>query len=354
LSAVPNVDAVTLAGSFADWYRGRRLSDAASTPKPFFAWVHFIDPHQPYTPSQEHDLFHGPRPDQEALDSRWRAALPRVAELSPAIKPRAFDEAASEMVRQSGLYDGEVRSVDDGVGRILEALKAGGELDSTLVIFCGDHGEMLFEHTIQPFLLEERLQRNGGLPGGVQELFGNGHRPWYFEDLWNTPLILAGPGVPAGARRDGLAANLDIYPTILDALDLPRPAWLEGQSLWGGLVPQRERVFAHGQLTSAVRERSGVKLIVHSRRLYMLEGDGPPPVELYDVSSDPMEERDLAQTRTEDVARLSGEIERWRKANDRAATTDTTPEQARALRQMGYAGGDPAAPVPTNGGVKRR
>jgi hypothetical protein len=56
-----------------------------------------------------------------------------------------------------------------------------------------------------------------------------------------------------------------------------------------------------------------------------------------------MEERDLAQTHSEDVARLSGRSS-GRKANERAATTDSTPEQAKALRQMGYAGDDPAAP----------
>jgi arylsulfatase A-like enzyme len=332
LPALGNVDAVTLAKAFEDWHRARKPE------RPFFAWVQFIDPHQPYAPDPEHNVFSGPRPDQEALVERWRAALPRVAELSPSVAPLPFDVSVEKMIEQSNLYDGEVLAVDDGVGRILDALRASGELERTLVLFCADHGEMLFEHGIQPFLVRDRLQRFGGLPEGVKDLFGNGHRPWYFEDLWHTPLIIAGPGMPAGKRIGGLAANLDLYPTVLEALDFPSLSWLQGESLFGGREPSRELVFAHGQLTSAARDRSGRKLIVHPRRLYLLEGEGPAPVELYDLAQDPLEDHDLAAARPEEVARLRSQIERWHSENDRAAITTTSPEQQKGLIQMGYVG----------------
>jgi len=357
-SPAPRADALTVAARFADWYAGRTRKIAqGATARPFFAWVHFLDPHQPYAPAPEHDVFHGPRPDQEELVARWRRELPRVAQLSPKLAPQAFEDSVKQMVEQSNLYDGEVLAVDDGVGRILEALRASGELDSTLVIFCADHGEMLFEHTVQPFMVEESLQRFGGLPEGVKNLFGNGHRPWYFEDLWNTPLIFAGPGFPAGAKLDGLAANLDLYPTILEALDLPAPAFLQGESLWTGVQPKRERVFAYNHPTSSVRERSGKKLTLQPRQLYLLQAEGESVAELYDTAADPLEERELSAANAAEVARLRGEIERWRAANDRAVSTETSPEQRKVLIQMGYVGeGEGEAkrpPAKAAGGVRR-
>jgi len=345
---VIRADGVTLASRFADWYgeRAKKTAQGAAQ-RPFFAWVHFIDPHQPYEPSPEHAVFDGPRPDQAKLVERWNGELPRVAKLSPKVAPIRFEEAVDRMVAQSNAYDGEVLAVDDGVGRILEALRAGGELDSTLVIFCADHGEMLFEHAAQPFLVEEKLQREDGLPEGVKDLFASGHRAWYFEDLWHVPLIFSGPGFAPGARVEGLAANLDLYPTILEALDAPAPPQLQGESLWRGAPPKRERVFACSQPSRAVRERSGKKLIVYPQRLYMLADDAPEPFEMFDVARDPLEERDLSASDPAEAARLRKLLETWRAENDRAVDAETTADQRRALIQMGYAGEgpDPAAPA---------
>lgn len=338
----PNVDGPTLAARFAAWHSARKSRVTPDKPaRPWLAWVQFIDPHQPYEPKPEHNLFTGPRPDQAELIARWKAAEPQLAELSPNVRPLEFDASVARMTELSNLYDGEVRAVDDGVGRIVETLRAAGELDSTLIILCADHGEMLFEHHIQPYLVHDRIEKTGGLPAGVSELFGNGHRPWYFENLWNTPLILAGPGFKAGARIEGLAANLDIVPTILEALDVPTQNWLQGTSLFGGVSPSRDRVFAHGHQTSAVREKSGEKLIVHPRRLFLLEGDGPPPLEMYDLARDPKEEHDLASTHKDGAERLRGEVQRWKAANVREVETSTNEEQQKILRQMGYVDGAP-------------
>ena len=78
--------------------------EATPSRRPFFTWVHFFDPHQPYEPSA---------PDAAG------AASP---------------------------YDGEITSADRGVGRIVEALRSKGLLDDTLVVLTADHGESLGEH----------------------------------------------------------------------------------------------------------------------------------------------------------------------------------------------------------------
>jgi arylsulfatase A-like enzyme len=328
-----------VARAFADWLAEREARRAAGeATSGFFAWVHFIDPHAPYEPLPEHDRFTGPRPDRERLLPRWRAAEPRVAELSPRLAPLAFETAVERMEAESNRYDGEVRSVDEGVGLVLDALARHGLHDETLVVVLSDHGEMLYEQAHYPYLLRLHLEQHGGLPEGIKDLFVAGHRPWYYEDLWRTPLILAGPGQPRGVRRGGLAANLDVFPTLLEALDLPAPRWLAGASLHGGRTPQREEVFAYGQLTTAVLDRAGRKLVVHTPKMFEPDASSAP-VHLYDLAGDPGEERECAAQRPGDVRELAAAVRAWRERFDCELVDTDTPEAVRALRELGYLDG---------------
>lgn len=242
----------------------------------------------------------------------------------------------ARMTRMSNLYDGEVRAVDSAIGVVLETLRAAGDLERTLVIVVSDHGEMLFEHHVEPYFVKSRIDKTGGLPEGVSELFGNGHRSWFYENLWNTPMVLAGPGMPQGKRIDSLCANLDLFPTIVDALDIKRPPWLEGESLFGGRETRRERLLAHAYYTDAVREKSGLKMIQHPRNMFLLEGSGELPVDFYDLARDPHEEASTAADQPEQVARLRAEIQAWIERSKRDAVTTMTPAQLDSLRQNGY------------------
>lgn len=335
--AKPNGRAVTLAKNFRRWYQQNRR-ELREGPG-FFAWVHPMDPHHPYAPLAEHRVFHGRRPDADVLIERYRAEEPRVAELSPDVEPLSLPAAAAEMGELSNLYDGEVLAVDEGVRLLLDCLRDEDELARTLVIFAADHGEMLWEHPHYPLEVSLRIQKFGGLPDGVKDLMAFGHRAWFHEDLWNTPLILSGPGIPAGMRREGLSANLDIYPTLLDAFDVPLPEGLDslpGQSLLGGVEPDREQVFGYGFDTTAALERSGLKLIEHNRGRFLLEGEGERPLELFDLRANPGETENLAETRSADAHRLEAAIAAWRAANAREVETATSEEDEAILRDLGY------------------
>jgi len=325
-----NVHAADLAERFAAWSSSRQRA------KPFFAWVQLIDPHHPYEPGATHDVFQGPRTDEEVLARRFAAAMPRVAELSPDPSTPTLEASVAEATRDSNRYDGEVHQADDGVGRILAALEASGQLADTLVVFAADHGEMLYEHPQQPLIVEIVRKENGRLPGGVLDLFGRGHRPWFYEDLWRTPLILAGPGVPSGARRAFLTANLDISATILDAVGLRAKDDLEGRSLWRDRDPGRDRVFAYGHQTSAVVETRGTKLVLHAPRLFLKPKDAPPPAELHDLSPDPLEDEDLAEKRPGDRDRLAKEIGAWRARSPHFDPSKVSAEQLKTLHNLGY------------------
>jgi arylsulfatase A-like enzyme len=328
---------------FETWYRAWSAEDDGRRPG-FFAWVHFIDPHHPYEPLPEHDQFEGPRPGYDELEPRWKAEAPRVAEYSDAPGLDA-EHAMQRMNDVSNRYDGEVRAVDAGVRELVRLLREGGDYDDTLIVFCSDHGEMLYEHENFPYLIQERVERDGGLPDGVMDLFGSGHRPWYYEDLWRTPLIAVGPGMPAGERRAGLAANLDIFPTVLEALDLPPPTHLAGESLFGGREPARERVFAYGHRTTAVLDKSGAKLVEHWPRSYLMTKDDVAtegrPLQLFDLGSDRAERNDLSAADAERVAELTAAIERWRTEHERAVIDVETRRMQEVLDQLGYTGDDP-------------
>jgi arylsulfatase A-like enzyme len=334
-------DGLVLAEHFSSWYAQRAKRIAAGTePRKFFAWVQFIDPHQPYEPDPRHDVYHEPRPDQDLLMPRWQEAWPRVHELSPGFVTLTFDQCVAKMLEDSNRYDGEIKAVDDGVGRILGDVEASGELGDTLVILCADHGEMLYEHLHQPLIVKSHLEHYGGLPDGLIDLFGCGHRPWFYEDLWNTPLILAGPGMPIGVERAGMPANLDVFPTCLDALDIAAPPGLEGSSLWRGIEPDREEVYAYAYGTSAVLERSGKKLIISPREFYSLKKDQPEPLQMHDLARDPHEERNIAPDEPEEAARMRRKIEQWLARSTRGWSGTYTPEQLKILRRLGYTGDD--------------
>jgi len=339
------VDAVTLAGHFTRWHESREArSDTEGEAAPFFAWVQFIDPHHPYEPDAAHDVFHEPRLDEDRIADHLRTAYEEAAAKSPGRPIPSLEDSIRKASRDSNLYDGEVLAVDDGIGRILAKLERSGELANTLVIVCADHGEMLYEHRQQPLIVDTIVEKEGGLPDGVLDLFGRGHRPWYYDDLWNTPLILAGPGMPSGVVEDDLTSNLDIGATILGALDLPLRPGMEGRSLWGGRDPGRERVFAYGHQTNAVVEASRMKLVLSPRRFYHVPEDEPAPAILLDLAADPREDVDLAEALPAERDRLLGEIQGWRARTPKLRPPEVNVEQRERLKKLGYVEGNESPP----------
>lgn len=118
----------------------------------------------------------------------------------------SFDEEEKECMRN--LHDASIRSSDRAFGELLSLLEKQGALDNTLFVITSDHGELLGED-------------------GTRW----GHEIHIADPVLRTPLILAGPGLPAGARVSGLTRSMDILPTLLDLLGLSTDATLHGTSL---------------------------------------------------------------------------------------------------------------------------
>jgi arylsulfatase A-like enzyme/Tfp pilus assembly protein PilF len=219
-------------------------------------------------------------------------------------------------------YDGEVAFADAQVGRVLQAFRASGREKDTLVVVVADHGEALGEH-------DEA-----------------GHAVLIYQSTLRVPLILAGPGIPAGRVVPDQVGTVDLLPTVLGLLGFEPPQGLPGRSLRPALRAQRlapqplysESLF--GRLNcrwSTLRgwTGDGWKLI-----------DGSAP-ELYELAGDPAEARNRAAEETQRVSRmreaLAAAVHRMAPSGDRARAVALSPEQEERLRSLGYAGGSGGA-----------
>jgi N-acetylglucosamine-6-sulfatase len=160
-------------------------------------------------------------------------------------------------------------AVDEGVARIVAALRETGELSGTLLIFTSDNGFMAGEH---------RVASGKVLP---------------YEPSIRVPLLMRGPGLPRGARRDELVWNGDLGPTILDAAGASAPFPLDGRSLLDGARDGRA-ILLEGppkRGTNGMPRFTGLRT---DRFKYVEHVWGA--VELYDLRSDPDELDNLARS----------------------------------------------------------
>ena len=172
----------------------------------FFLWLHLQDPHGPYTPAA-----HIAEPEPVgAAPERLERALPLGTDQSGYRSIPAYQGVGTERAFEQyrARYDREIKATDQELGRFLDALRAKGLLDTTLVIVTADHGEAL---------------------GEDDYFFSHCHSVGL--DQVHVPLIVAGPGVREGARIAAPVGNLDVFATALEFLDLPAPAGTHSRSL---------------------------------------------------------------------------------------------------------------------------
>jgi N-acetylglucosamine-6-sulfatase len=251
----------------------RRAGDA-----PFFLWTNYVAPHT----GRPRDLA-----DPTDVASAVPATRHRSAFLgAPLPRPPSFDEAdvsdkppavrrrpPLKQWRIAALAEAHrqrlasLLAVDEGVARIVATLRETGELADTLVVFTSDNGFMAGEH---------RVATGKVLP---------------YEPSIRVPLLMRGPGIPRGERRDQLVWNGDLAPTILDAAGASAPFPLDGRSLLR--PPDGDRaILLEGP---PKRRTNGMPRFVGLRTdRYKYVEYVWGPVELYDLRSDPHELDNLA------------------------------------------------------------
>jgi arylsulfatase A-like enzyme len=285
------------------------LERLAKPDEPFFLLLHTYDVHSDYRSL--------PRYEQMFRSGTEGGADGTTAQLT---RHRRGETrlGADDRDRLVDLYVAGIRQMDDALAPLFEMIERTGLLDRTVVVITSDHGEELLEHGT---VLHGRTQ---------------------FEEALRIPLILLGPGVPAGVRVSEPVSLIDVVPTALSLLGLPSPPDLDGVDLaplWrepvGDGLPDRilfgesdhhnEQPF----ITRSARYR-GFKL-THDLR--------SGRTALYDLANDPQEQRDVSAEHPELVAMLRTKLESFEAQDDDAdqrTLPALEPGEADRLRSLGY------------------
>ncbi len=207
-------------------------------------------------------------------------------------------------------YHGEVAYTDRCVDELLRAASAARPGAEPLVAVLADHAESLGEH--------------GELTHGF----------FVYQSTLRIPFLLAGPGVPAGARKKGPARTADLVPTILGRLELEPPAGLDGVDLLA-------RGGAGEAYAESLYPESFGWAPLRSFRMGALKLIDAPRPELYDLASDPRETNNLAVSRPDALARLQQALAAARSLERTAAALPQDAESVERLRALGYVAGAP-------------
>ncbi|MCX6115487.1 MAG: sulfatase, partial [Proteobacteria bacterium] len=173
--------------------------------KPFFMYLHFIDPHDPYTP-----------PD------RYKSAF------TDAVPGKHYSPRELKYINH---YDGEIKYMDAQIGRLFSYLKEQGLYDDLTIILVADHGEQFMEHGQH----------------------GHGHQ--LFNEEVHVPLIVKSPKV-LGARVVNITTStIDVFPTALDAAGIKVTQDIPGVSLLNDTeIESRQGVFT--EIQKAFKQRA--------------------------------------------------------------------------------------------------
>jgi arylsulfatase A-like enzyme len=234
----------------------------------WFCFVHLMDPHTSYTPPEQLvDQF-----CDSDYSGEYQYSYPGSKWENEDIRP-----SQEEIEHERCLYDCEVANVDSAMRDLFDFLDEKGLTEDTLIIFCSDHGEEFNEH------------------GGFE------HGNTQYDEQIHVPLIVKGPGFPAGKRIDDCVANLDIMPTILRYLGVAQPESAGGVPLQDTLSGQSNNnrvIFGEEAL-----DKSGLVYSLIWPYKCILDYKTEES-QLFDLANDPGETMDLGNEHPEEKAAL--------------------------------------------------
>jgi arylsulfatase A-like enzyme len=283
---------IRLANETAKWIASTRPKD-----KPFLAYFSLYDVHVPLmAPAETVKYFEAKR---ERLG----------------LKDEFGDEGKSKvrLTQSHAVYAAMVKTMDDAIGIVLQQLEADHLLDDTVIVFTSDNGG---------------LSTKEGSPTSNLPLRGG--KGWAYEGGIREPMLAIVPGVTrAGTTCDDRVISMDVFPTLLAACGLaPRPKdHVDGvnllPALQGKALPDRP-LFWHyphygnqgGSPFSSIRLGDWKLIAFHDAR----QG-----TELYNLSSDPGEQHNVAADQPEKVKELRASLDAWKKE---VHAIDATPHAA--------------------------
>ncbi|MCJ7486405.1 MAG: sulfatase-like hydrolase/transferase [Candidatus Aminicenantes bacterium] len=278
---------------------GNEVMDAAlawleaQKASPFFAWIHLYDPHIPYAPPEPY---------------------------------------ASEYARRGpyGPYDGEIAFMDEQIGRCVDWLARNGLDKSTVIALVGDHGESLGSH-------------------------GEGSHGYFVYDYaLHVPFIVATPfAALRGKRVASQVSTADVVPTILDLVNVPSPAKVQGRSLVPRMFEpgRKSEVPAYGE-SMAPNLQFGWSAL-HTLRTARYKYIDAPRAELYDLTQDAGEQVNILPGFPVVARRMKSELDLLMTETSLGAPTpqaaNLDKETMERLSALGYVGAPVSAKKASGG-----
>jgi arylsulfatase A-like enzyme len=273
---------------YTHWITERTITnmeESVASGKPFVAWASYLDPHPPYlVPEPWASMYDPADMDPGILDPAEMDKLPEHFRLTQEEKPdyswwhetygshgfHSHLHSKDALRKDMAVYYGMVSLMDQGIGRLLDALDRLGVADNTLVVFTTDHGHFLGHH--------------GLIAKGA----------FHFEDMIRIPMIVRCPGQgDPGAASDALQSQVDFAPSFLSYAGIEVPGLMQGvdqMPVWRGetesardhIVVENRHQPTRIHLRTLVNDR--YKITVYRGKEYG---------ELFDLAEDPEERHNL-------------------------------------------------------------
>ena len=291
--------------AFLSWLDGR--------PKqPFLAWIHLFDPHWPYDPPPPYDTTF-------KTDARLNALLAR-RKVTDTFPQKWKDRTASDV---HNLYDGEIRYLDDALGRVFDRLRTRGLLERSILVITADHGEGLGQHTWPA------------------------HGQIHAEQL-HIPLMVRCPKtLGVRPRRVSRVVSLvDVVPTVLALAGPPLRGLMDNQATGRDVLADgfdRQAVFSERTDRRDNWDPGRRYALTTPRwRYYHLT---QRPDELYDLRADPFELHNVIEDHPALAKQMRGRIVSWlqtaqsrRERIERVRPAPTSPPDPAIKRHLGSLG----------------
>ena len=316
--------AIKAAGELAEldllqWLDGREPGT------PYFAFVNYMEAHRPFIPTREARQRVMP---PEMVDQSYRVDRSWIPMWTYTFGLSEYSEAELELMART--YDATLGELDDLFAHLLESLEARGQLENTAIILTADHGEHL----------------------GEQHMLD--HQYSLYAPVINVPLVIRYPARIEPGRDARPVMNFDVFPTVLDLAALEPTAGLVTHSRTL-LDPAAKRVRVaeypavfkkplpevFGQHPSWDPAPFARRLRAFHEGAYKLIWGEDGRHELYDVVSDPLEERNLVGQRPELAKRMVESLVSYVAGlsvvvRERSVPPELPPQQREMLRGLGY------------------
>ncbi len=292
--------------------------------EPFFLYVHYMDPHCPYTPPRAVvDIFDPPErpaPQDVELIQNYREYYLDLVQYGLGLSEEREMDNMSKKGRNfiKFLYNGEVRYADFEVVRLIAFIRK--HYPESLIVITSDHGEEFWEH------------------GSI------GHTKTAYRELAHVPLLFLGPDLSPQEVNTPIE-SIDIVPTIADYLDLPLQNGWQGESLLplfvDNMEPERQFIYTSAfgmQPWDDIQWRT-----IYDGNYRLVMNLSEKEAELFNIASDPFEQEPLVGKETERKEGLKKALAQIAEENENHPLKQETVEKVQvdeqtieALQALGY------------------